>query len=747
MTRNRSLVITIVILILIGIVGGVGTIAANVLTNDPPDWLDRLSGLALPIFIVCVVVVIGLSVLQHVNDQNISALDLGTSSAAVALPQTWHIPHPYAMAPNFTGRRAERKELTNWLNNNADCPMMLVRALGGFGKSALAWQWLTNDVDRNHWQRVVWWSFYEGDASFDLFLPDTLRYLGIDPNGLGRREQAEALLEYLKHTNVLLVLDGFERTLRAFSGLSAAYQDDQFEANDRQPSDRDCVSPIADDVLRKLATLPHLRGKVLLTTRLRPRALEERSQLLAGCHELELTGLSPDDAVNFFQAQGVRGNRNEIEQVCKRYGYHPLALRLLTGLIVKDLRQPGDIAVADRLDINGDLIQRRNHVLQHAYEQLTRPRRRLLSRIACFRGAVTYATLAETERPVILRALRERVRKWTQWIRKRLDLDTNLRDLIDCGLLQHTNDRFDLHPIVRQYAYTQLGAVERRTIHDRLRYHFECIAPPPTQVRNFNDLQLVIEVYYHTARSGRYDLAHQRFRDYIHQATYYQFGAYEVRIELLRMLFPDGEDQLPRLRDESSQGWTLNALAISYSLSGQRQRAERLFEQINSTDQGHKHNHAVGLSNMATQQLAIGALRQAEMNLRRSIVLFRENEEPLDEAAPHAELGRLLTCRGAWAEAEAELAAALARFEEAQELQPRSVIWAYRAERALMIARAATSVNEHLRDDVFIQTDWAFYALEAAQRALELANETARIRHPVEHDYVWAHWLLGAPHQ
>ena len=36
-------------------------------------------------------------------------------------------------------------------------------------------------------------------------------------------------------------------------------------------SDRDCVSPVAEHFLRSLATLPGLRGKVLMTTRLRPR--------------------------------------------------------------------------------------------------------------------------------------------------------------------------------------------------------------------------------------------------------------------------------------------------------------------------------------------------------------------------------------------------------------------------------------------------------------------------------------------
>jgi hypothetical protein len=43
--------------------------------------------------------------------------------------------------------------------------------------------------------------------------------------------------------------------------------------------------------------------------------------------------------------------------------------------------------------VTGDLVQRRNHVLAQAYDNLTTARRTLLSRIACLRGAVERVTL------------------------------------------------------------------------------------------------------------------------------------------------------------------------------------------------------------------------------------------------------------------------------------------------------------------------------------------------------------------
>jgi hypothetical protein len=64
--------------------------------------------------------------------------------------------------------------------------------------------------------------------------------------------------------------------------------------------------------------------------------------------------------------------------------------------------------------------------------------------------------------------------------------------------------------------------------------------------------------------------------------TYYQFGAYQLRIELLRALFLDGEDKPPCLKKEDNQAWTLNALANTYSLSRQPRHAVPLFEMVNA---------------------------------------------------------------------------------------------------------------------------------------------------------------------
>ena len=109
-------------------------------------------------------------------------------------PDFWALKHPYPMPPNFTGRIAERAMLTHWLKEDSENHLFILRALGGFGKSALAWQWLTHDVDIKEYPKVLWWSFYEGDASFEHFIEETLKYLKLEvPQG--QRPQVDALLK------------------------------------------------------------------------------------------------------------------------------------------------------------------------------------------------------------------------------------------------------------------------------------------------------------------------------------------------------------------------------------------------------------------------------------------------------------------------------------------------------------------------------------------------------------------------
>jgi tetratricopeptide (TPR) repeat protein len=159
---------------------------------------------------------------------------------------------------------------------------------------------------------------------------------------------------------------------------------------------------------------------------------------------------------------------------------------------------------------------------------------------------------------------------------------------------------------------------------------------------------------------GRYDEAARLFGDRLQDELYFRFGAYQTIIELLRVLFPDGEDKLPRLKDGALQAWALNELAKSYLLLGQPRRAVLLIEMQRAIQEkeGDIKNLAIGLGNLAQAQIPVGELDASESNLRRSLAICRETKAEFAEAIGHQQLGRLLAYRGKFEESKNELISA-----------------------------------------------------------------------------------------
>jgi tetratricopeptide (TPR) repeat protein len=296
--------------------------------------------------------------------------------------------------------------------------------------------------------------------------------------------------------------------------------------------------------------------KTLLTSRLYPKELDD----LEGCLRTDLNQMDKEDAVEFFKRQGVQGTRAEIEEVCRAYGFHPLSLRLLSGMIVQDMKYGGDIKAWTKYNPLPKLVPKEHHILELAYDSLDKKKQALISRLSAFRNPMDYDAIS------IFNDFGSE-EKFNEF----------LIELVERGMLfrDEKSNKFDLHPIVRKYCYDRLK--NKKNIHLVLGDYFAYM-PAPEKIESVDDLASVIELYHHTVRAGRYDEARKLFRDRLHDGLYYKFGAYQTIIELSRVLFPDGEDKLPRLKKEGYQAWTLNALANSYALSGQPQNAIKTLE-------------------------------------------------------------------------------------------------------------------------------------------------------------------------
>ena len=200
-----------------------------------------------------------------------------------------------------------------------------------------------------------------------------------------------------------------------------------------------------------------------------PRAVEKRGQLLQGVREEELEAMDKQDAVAFFRAQGIRGTHAEIEAACEPYGYHPLSLRILSGWILNNRSTPGDIAAARNLELTKDIIQNKHHILEVGFDSLSPSQKKLLGRIACFRAAMTYEALKTLHGDG----------------RGNLAFDKSLKALESRGLLHwdRKTNKYDLHPIVRRFAYDRLTVADRSGAHERLVNYFEAV-PKLEKVQN-----------------------------------------------------------------------------------------------------------------------------------------------------------------------------------------------------------------------------------------------------------------------
>ncbi len=384
------------------------------------------------------------------------SLDRATNQVPTIQP---NLVHPYALQSNFTGRIHERAELTAWLTDDAR-PIFSLVAMGGMGKSTLAWYWLKQDVLPSPVTGigqigVMWWSFYEGEASFAKFVDEALKYVSghdIDAARLPTTyDRALELRRELQSKRVLFVLDGFERQLRAYARLDAAYLRD--DATESWREAQACVEPDAARLLKDIAT-GTTRAKVLLTSRLMVSDLEDRAgNPLAGVLDRELKELGREDAIAFMRAQGVtKGTPAEIATVCEAYGNHPLSLRLLSGLIARDTRTPGDIAAAPRHDVHADLVQRQHHILDVAYNSLPIREKNLIRQVALIPNALTWGSLKT---------------QFGKDFRNEAELAQVLSVLQERGLYTRdpNTDMYNMHVVLRRYLYDLATDREKSQLH------------------------------------------------------------------------------------------------------------------------------------------------------------------------------------------------------------------------------------------------------------------------------------------
>ncbi|MBV9960582.1 MAG: DUF4062 domain-containing protein [Acidobacteria bacterium] len=535
----------------------------------------------------------------------------------------------------FVGRQEEIAWLNEWATDSD--PLLVIEAIGGAGKSTLAWQWLTEQatIARPNFAGRLWFSFYEGGADMTSFAAHALAYVTRQPlsdfRGRKTAELAVMLISALREEPFLLVLDGLERVLVAYHRLDASQARDDEVASGKD--DRACIKPADSDLLRQLVAASP--SKILITSRLMPTALLNRSgDLLPHVRHRFLGGLHRDDALKMMRAVGVKGDAETIQHyLSENFDNHPQIVGVVAGLVKDYVREPGnfdrwavDPQAGAALQLSKlDLVQRQTHILATALGGLEPGARQVLSRIAALGYAVGFETVEalnpfmppppERQRsksiPLWLGSNNSVFRRVLSWAKRLPASDENddylirleqyhkaeeereaaylraveeyqkseevqqalprlisaLDDLEKRGLLQwdRQNNSYDLHPVVRGYAFDVLEQSERVDICDSIADHFR--SKPKDrygETRTVADVQQSMNIFRALVQAGRFDQAINFYRGDFANALSYSIEAYHEILALLKPFFPGGFAYPPlgcsRTSDES---YLLNNAAVA----------------------------------------------------------------------------------------------------------------------------------------------------------------------------------------
>jgi tetratricopeptide (TPR) repeat protein len=355
---------------------------------------------------------------------------------------------------------------------------------------------------------------------------------------------------------------------------------------------------------------------------------------------------------------------------------------------VYDPDQPGDISVAAEYSPLPELVQREHHILALAFDALHPQLQQLLSRIAAFRSKAAFK---------MVRVISP--------LESGGELKRALRELIERGLLFFDREQpsFDLHPVVRQYAYARLQ--HKQEIHATLAHYFQSASAIDLPEKRTEELKKIGVLRAISAASGI--------------ASLNSVESLTPIIELLQA-FLDNETALAEL-ESRKQSWILDALAHAYSASGYPEHAVQLLNDSIQIDRvlGENERLATALWNLAVQQLVLGKLSASEQSLQECIAPCKKIADAFDEAKAHQYFALLRSYQGFFEEPSQRLQKALSLFKGIDAVAQEGAVWAYQSLCCLLAGK-----------------------IPDALAAAKLARELAEVRH-YERDIIRAEWLLG----
>lgn len=323
-------------------------------------------------------------------------------------------------APKLSGFHGRQQQLTllkNWILQQ-QCRLLAIQGLGGIGKTSLTVK--LGQILQNQSHGLFWRSLRNTPSLCDL-LTELLEFLN---NELDIPESTEGkislLIEQLNSFPYLIILDDAEQILQ--SGCLGKYipgYDDYglfFEVVG-ESQHQSCLVVISQEKIREISLSAQLSSQV---------------------HQLFLEGLNAEEVEELLQEQGLKGTATHWQELVQDYGGNPLALKLLSLMII-DIFQ-GDIV---------EFLKHRTIVIKEGFREILDHQ---FSRLSDTQKQILFC-LAEAGKPLSLKDLQEKLSGFFSLSKILEPLESLLgRSLVE--KIEHQQDNevlFSLQPLIQKY--------------------------------------------------------------------------------------------------------------------------------------------------------------------------------------------------------------------------------------------------------------------------------------------------------
>lgn len=568
----------------------------------------------------------------------------------------YHLPQP---TTKLVGRRDELTTIDRAFNNK---PINIVGIIapGGIGKSALVHEWLERMAPSyNGAKWVLGWSFYsqgthDTQTSSSLFFEHALRFFGQqEPLPSSDEDKARQLAALVRERPSIIVLDGIEPLQHGP------------DIHNGELADTGLKTFLRDI---RAHNLPERR--ILVISSRQPIVELKGSDKY---HEIELDRLSQGDGVLLLKQLGVKGTPPDLMQAVQSYSGHPLALVLLSNILVEwfdsnvsqHWQMPQHLNLTFDETAEGAQVRR---VLEFYAQRWAAdaPELAFLHLLGLFDRP-----LAEAERQVLLAkadvAAPLRNLNEVEWKR----LFAHLRKL---GLLLEEKHapgvvHWDTHPLLRSYfgqTLCEQHPEQWQQAQHILFEHFQ--AMPDVENPSLIDLEPLYRAVHHGCLAGLYtqalNLYQQRIRRDPEAYSVKKLGAYAQDLTALVGFFQQPWSVPHSQLTETRQLWVLGQVAFYlmslgrlYEAIAPRQAHIKLAQQREDWTEA-----TIAASNLCDLRLPLGELDSALQAAQQSLQWAQQADDAFHQMASHSRIATVLHRQG-------QLSKALETFAVAEQIQ------------------------------------------------------------------------------